>query len=197
LAADLPVELTFQQPLDRGTVTLGTACGTGSVRVERLDPSGACTGVARGRLVVGEDRLSFIADGGWEPGARYRVVIHGGDDGDCDAGELCGRNRLPFNSDVLDGLADRGDAGGADLVLPFVAAPASADRYAMTTRAWPVADGNGNGVPTRARWPAAPTARRCGSSAPAVCPQRDVERPLTVSRARLPARPAYLSGARR
>lgn len=146
LAADLPVELTFQQPLDRGTVTLGAACGTGSVRVEVLDPSGACSGVARGRLVVGEDRLSFIADAGWAPGARYRVVIHGGDDGDCDPGELCGRNRLPFNSDVLDGLADRGDAGGADLVLPFVAAAASADRYAMTTRTWPVADGNGNGV---------------------------------------------------
>jgi hypothetical protein len=52
---------------------------------------------------------------------------------------------MPLNSDVLDGIADRDDAGGADVVLAFTADAAEGDRYPIVTRAWPVADTNGNG----------------------------------------------------
>ncbi len=145
LPADQAVELAFQQPLDRATVTLGAACGAGAVRVERLDTGGACIGTVRGRLQVGERSLRFVPDGGWASGTRYRVVLHAGSDEDCDAGELCGLNRMPLNSDVLNGIADRDDAGGADVMLPFTAAGPDRDRYPLLTRAWPVADTNGNG----------------------------------------------------
>lgn len=145
LPADQPVELHFHQPLDRSTVALGAACGTGSVRIERLGADGACAGAVPGRLIVGERAVVFWPDGGWEPGARYRVVARGGGDEDCDAGELCGVHGLPLNSDVLDGIADDDEAGGADVVLPFTAAEARTDRYYLTARTAPTADRNGNG----------------------------------------------------
>ncbi|MCE9580505.1 MAG: Ig-like domain-containing protein [Deltaproteobacteria bacterium] len=144
LPADQPVELDFDQPLDRTTIALGAACGAGSVRIERLNGD-ACASVVPGQLVVGERTLRFVPDAGWEPGARYRVVLHGGNDRDCDAGELCARTRAPLNSDVLDGIADDGNAGGPDVALPFTGAAAEPGRYAMITRTAPVADTNGNG----------------------------------------------------
>ncbi len=114
------------------------------MRIERLSGD-ACVGVVPGALAIGERTLRFVPDGGWAPGARYRVVLHGGDDRDCDGGELCARTRAPLNGDVLDGIADDGDAGGPDVVLPFTAIDAAPGRYAMITRTAPVADGNGNG----------------------------------------------------
>jgi hypothetical protein len=145
-AADQPAEVTFTQPVDPSTVILGTACGAGSVRVERLDAGGGCVAAVPGRLTVGERTLRFVPAGGWQPGTRYQVVLHGGGNSRCDAGELCGRNGTPLNTDVLDGIDGSGDGGGADVVLPFSALATQPGKYAMTTRTEPVADGNGNGV---------------------------------------------------
>jgi len=145
LPANRPIEAHFNQPLSRASVTLGSSCGTGSVRIERLDAAGGCVEAVAGKLEVTDRGLRFAPDVPWADGQRYRLTLRAGDNDRCDGGELCGLNGLPLNTDGLDGMIDDGDGGGPDAVYELVATASTDDTYAITSTR-PVADVNGNGA---------------------------------------------------
>jgi hypothetical protein len=142
LPANRDVRAVFSQPVDPRSLTLGAACGQGSVRVERVGPDGKCAGVVAGSLLRRDRDLRFVASDPWTPGAAYRLTLVSGPDTRCDAGEICGRNGKPLEPDPLAGIAAGG--GGPDLVVDFTGAPATIDVY-EDLRADPTVDLNGNG----------------------------------------------------
>ena len=150
MPADRHVEGYFNQPINPATLVLGGTCGTGSVRIEALDSAGACTAAVTGTLQVTERGFRFVPAQPWGAGQAYRLTLVAGPNATCAAGEICGKNGKPLNTDPLDGTRANADptrdkAGGPDIVIPFTAAPASRDTY-LASIASPVADINGNGL---------------------------------------------------
>lgn len=147
LAADQPIDVRFTQPPIASTIVLGETCTTGSVRIGQLDPGGGCAPVA-GTLIRRARGFSFMPDAPWQIGARYRLTLISGSNAVCDAGELCGPSGNAASFDPLTspftGNTPAG-AGGPDLVVEFVGAPAS-DATRMVMQAAPFSDGNGSGV---------------------------------------------------
>jgi hypothetical protein len=138
-----PIEAAFNQPLNRGTVLLGAACGAGTVRVEAVDAGGNCVAPVSGTLVRRARGFQFTPTAPWTPGQRYRMVlVPGGNDG-CDAGNLCGANGRALNTDALDGT-EGGQGGGPNLVIPFEGAPDTSGTF-VPAQAFPFSDINGNG----------------------------------------------------
>ncbi len=144
LAANEPIEVAFSQSLRRSSVIRGTACNTGSVRIEQLDGGGTCTAAVAGTLRVRDRALTFVPDRPWVDGTRYRLTLVSGGDDNCGAGELCGANNVAPSFDPLGGT-EGGDAGGPNLVMPFTGAPRSASTF-MLAGAAPFTDVNGNGA---------------------------------------------------
>jgi hypothetical protein len=138
MPADDSIEVAFTQPLRRSSVSLGTACGNGSVRVEEGDAAG-CTGTVPGTLLVRDRMLVFVPDEPWTEGKKYRLVLVSGTNGNCDAGELCG----PQTAASFDPLAGGTNGGGPQLTVPFVGGPRSTGTHMFTTAA-PVSDVNGS-----------------------------------------------------
>ncbi|MBK7540103.1 MAG: Ig-like domain-containing protein [Myxococcales bacterium] len=141
LTADRDIEAWFTQPMSAASLRVGAACNTGAIRVEQLDGAGACVQAVPGELTVRQAGFRFTPLTRWIPGARYRVTMIAGTDATCNAGEVCGANGRPLNTDAL---ADADSEGGAAVVLPFTAAsPAPTTMIPLT--ALPLADRNGNG----------------------------------------------------
>lgn len=144
LERDRPLEVELSRPLSRATVELGSACGTGTVRIEELSAGGGCVRTVPGTLLVRDRGLGFFPDRPWTDGARYRFVLVSGGDEDCDPGELCGTNNVPLNFDPLAGN-ENDEAGGPNLAVEFTgAAPTGATP--LITRASPWTDLNGSGA---------------------------------------------------
>ncbi len=143
LAGNERVRIAFDQRLRPDTVRLGTACNTGSVRVEHVDERGACVETVAGSLLSRGRELAFAPDQPWQDGARYRVRLVSGPNTTCDAGELCGTNGKPANFDPLRGTAASA-AGGPDLVIEFAGAPVT-DASTLLASASPYVDLNGSG----------------------------------------------------
>jgi hypothetical protein len=72
------------------------------------------------------------------------VTIVAGANGTCDAGEVCGRNGKPLNTDPLAGAAAAA-GGGPDVVVSFTGAPATVDTY-QPLASDPVADLDASGT---------------------------------------------------
>jgi hypothetical protein len=126
LAANEHIAVVFDQPLRAQSLALGTACNTGSVRIEQLDASGACSAAVAGTLVERQRDIAFVADRPWQPGVRYRLRLVSGLNTICEPGDICGANGRPASFDPLAGTT-AGDSGGPDLVVDFVGtAPTSA-----------------------------------------------------------------------
>lgn len=142
LPANDPIEVAFTQPVRRSSVTRGTACGQGSVRVEELDGAGGCVNAVPGTLLVRERTIAFVPDVPWTEGTRYRLTLVSGGDEGCSAGELCGPGGAA-NFDPLSGID--GEGGGPALVAVFVGAPRSTSTHMLTT-AGPFSDLNGSGT---------------------------------------------------
>jgi len=141
LAANEPVELEFSQPIRQNTVVLGTACGSGDVRIEQLDGGGNCVAAVPGTLIHRERGMQFVPDAPWTEGTRYRLAaISIDNNSDCDAGELCGSNNNAASYDPLNG---GGSGGGPTLSIDFVGAPASKATYLLSD-AGPFSDINGD-----------------------------------------------------
>lgn len=143
LPANRDVRVIFSQPIAPDSLTLGAACDQGSVRVERLDAAGGCAGVVRGTLVKRDRELRFLPNAPWAPGTAYRVTLVAGANGTCAAGEVCGRNGKPLNSDPLAGAA-AASGGGPDVAVSFTGAPATIDTY-QPLASDPVADLDASG----------------------------------------------------
>jgi hypothetical protein len=142
LAANEPVEIEFSQPVNRNTIALGTACGTGNVRVEELDAGGACLRPVAGTVIRRERGMLFVPDVPWALGTRYRFQLVSGGDDDCDAGELCGLTGDAANFDPLNSVD--GGGGGGPLTIDFTGGPASPATY-LFSAAGPFTDINGDG----------------------------------------------------
>ena len=143
LPANEAIEVAFTQSPRRSSVVRGTACNTGSVRVEQLDAAGTCVAPVAGSLRIRERGFSFVPDAPWASGARYRLTLVSGSDDNCGAGELCGANNVAPNFDPLGGT-DNGEAGGPNLVINFTGAAPTKSTY-MLAQTTPFTDINGNG----------------------------------------------------
>lgn len=141
--ANRDLAVTFAQPMRTSTFVLGTTCGTGAIRIERLDANGACQNPVPGTLTTHERGFRFVPAQPLVAGAKYRLVLVGGTDVTCDANELCGRGGLPLNTDPLNGQGAT-SAGGPDAVLTFTATEVSPDSL-QPLLSEPLTDLNGNG----------------------------------------------------
>ena len=138
-----PLEVVFNQVMDVATFTLGTSCGTGAIRVERVNTANQCQEPVAGTLLVDDRRFRFVPNDGWQAGQRYQLTLVAGSDGNCDANEICGANGVALNTDPLNGIGDAA-GGGANLINVFEASAASDDRLLPLTL-YPITDLNGNG----------------------------------------------------
>lgn len=147
MPADGFLDVQFNQVMNQNTLVLGGSCGSGRVRIERLNDAGTtCTGVVAGTLTPDTRALRFKPTEPWVDGATYRLTLVGGGNATCDsATEVCGNNNLPLNPDPLNG-AQAGDAGGNNLVVYFRGAPAAEDQSVyLPLKLEPFTDINGNG----------------------------------------------------
>lgn len=145
LPANRDVRALFSAPVDPASLTLGAACGQGSVRVEQVDANGRCAAVVEGTLQRRDRELRFVPNAPWTPGAAYRLTLVAGRVAGpaCAAGGICGRNGRPLNTHPLDGAGPT-TGGGPDVVIDFTGAPATIDTY-QPLASDPAADQNGNG----------------------------------------------------
>jgi hypothetical protein len=143
IGADEPVGVVFDQPPTPGSLTLGTSCNTGSVRIEELDAGGGCAGAVEGTFVARERSFEFVPDRPWAIDRRYRLTLVSGDNDSCGAGEICGLSGDAGNFDPLEDGA--GDPGGANLVIDFAGAPQVAPTF-IFHEVSPMTDLNGSGT---------------------------------------------------
>jgi hypothetical protein len=144
LPANRKIDVYFNQPMDPASMTLASACGgAGSIHVETIDASGACTGAVPGTLIRNERNFQFNPASPWTVGQTYRLTMHAGADLACDANELCSTwSHLPLDTVPLLGI--EGHGGGPDVIENFTAIDATADGY-QPLITLPIPDSNGNG----------------------------------------------------
>jgi hypothetical protein len=140
----------FSQPMLASSMTLGQSCGSGSVRVERVDANGQCIGVVPGTLVLHQRGFDFVPNAAWQPGQTYQLTLFDGNDAFCASGGICSAAATgrTLNSTPLNGIADTlltSQGGGTDVVIPFTGMAPAAETT-MTLSAEPYADANGDGA---------------------------------------------------
>jgi len=143
LAANEPIHVTFTQRPVPASITHGTTCNAGSVRIEEVDAGGACVAAVPGTLVQHGRIVTFLPEAPWQIGTHYRLTLISGGNTSCAAGEICGISGIAASFDPLGGDTS-GDAGGPNLVLDFAGAAAT-DATLMFTEASPFTDANGSG----------------------------------------------------
>ncbi|MFP1681612.1 Ig-like domain-containing protein [Alloalcanivorax sp. C16-1] len=126
MPANRPIRVRFSQNMDPATLTLGESCGTGGVRVERIDQSGVCQGTVPGVLQIEPRAITFLPDQPWEEGALYRYTLASETSG-CVGDALCSEAGLPLQTALLLG-GDR-TAGGPDMDIVFRGAAANLDVF--------------------------------------------------------------------
>jgi hypothetical protein len=143
LAANEPVSVTFTQPPVPTSIVHGTACNTGSVRIEEVDGTGACARAVAGTFALHDRVFSFWPEVPWQLGKQYRLTLVSGNDRTCSAGEICGISGDAASFDPLGGNTSAA-AGGPDLIINFIGAAAT-DATLVSTQAAPFTDVNGSG----------------------------------------------------
>jgi hypothetical protein len=144
LVATDAIDVRFTEPLAPASVTRGTACNTGSVRVEEVDGSGGCVAPVAGTLRLRDRSVSFVPDQPWQIGKHYRLTLVSGTDASCDAGEICGTNGVAVNLSPV----DRGALSAlarANLMIDFTGAATNTATLA-TMETTPLGDINGSGA---------------------------------------------------
>jgi hypothetical protein len=149
LAANDAIDVRFTQALRPESVTRGTACTTGSVRIEAVDAGGGCIAPVTGTLRLRDRAVSFVPDQPWQVGKHYRLTLISGLDASCDPGEICGTNGVPVHLSALDYDPDlilkAHTPVRANLVIDFTGAAATTATLAtMQTAA--ISDVNGSGA---------------------------------------------------
>ena len=145
LGSDEPAEVAFDQPVVPTSLTLGTACNTGSVRFEEVDASGTCTAAVKGSLSIRERSFQFIPDVPWGVGKTYKMTLVSGSNSTCDANEICGVSNDAANFDLLNSMDGTGASGGPNLVVSFAGKAPTGATYLLAATA-PFADLNGSGT---------------------------------------------------
>lgn len=144
MPADGYLDVQFNQAMNVSTLTLGTSCNSGNVRVERVD--GSCS-VVPGSLIVDTRSIRFKPNQPWVEGADYRLTLVSGTNATCEAGDICGASGRPLNPDPLNG-AQAGTAGGTSsgTVIRFRGKSANEGTAVyLPLKLEPFTDMNGNG----------------------------------------------------
>jgi hypothetical protein len=136
------IDVRFTQPLAPASVTYGTACNTGSVRVEQLDGGGNCLAPVAGTLRLRDRAVSFVPDQPWQVDKHYRLTLVSGSDASCAAGELCGTHGVAVYLSPLDRAVPNAPVR-ANLVIDFTGAAATTATLATMETA-PIGDVNGS-----------------------------------------------------
>jgi Big-like domain-containing protein len=144
LAANDAIDVRFTQPLAPASVTRGTACNTGSIRIEAIDASGGCVAPVAGTLRLRARAVSFVPDQPWQIGKHYRLTLISGPDAGCDTGEICGTNGVAVYLSPLDRAVPH-VAVRANLVIDFTGGAATTATLA-TMETVPISDVNGSGA---------------------------------------------------
>ena len=144
LAANDAIDVRFTQPLAPASVTRGTVCNTGSVRIEELDGGGGCVAPVAGTLRLRDRAVSFVPDQPWQVGKHYRLTLISGPDASCDSGELCGINGVAVYLSPLQRVVPNA-AVRTNLVLDFTGAAATTATLALMQTV-PIGDVNGSGT---------------------------------------------------
>ncbi|MES1942463.1 hypothetical protein PC39_00010 [Salinisphaera sp. PC39] len=128
--ANLAIEAHFSKPVRAKTVALADGCliggngamaTSGTVAVQRMSETGECQGVVEGALTFSHPNagltrdFSFRPADGFEPGARYWIVVCGSPDpvwdagpSECSSGQtILGQNGLSLNTTPLLGTGTR------------------------------------------------------------------------------------------
>jgi len=79
-----------------------------------------------GSRIVGYKSVTFVPNNPWVVGTEYELKLVGGTNNICNAGELCGVDELPLNTDILDDGAET-EGGAGDIVIPFKGGAGTAD----------------------------------------------------------------------
>ncbi|MCD6061768.1 MAG: hypothetical protein K0S16_2079, partial [Moraxellaceae bacterium] len=128
LPEDRSISVQFSQSMDATSIALGTSCGSGSFRIERIDAGGICQGSVAGRLETGAQALRFTPDVPWESGQLYRYVLNSNGNSQsatatCNGSQaICGANGLPLQTQLLEqsaGAVPAATGGGPALEIWF------------------------------------------------------------------------------
>lgn len=109
IEASRDIMATFSQSVNPASLKLATSCsGSGSIRVEQINSSGACTAVVPGRLLTSNPReLDFKPDNAWAVGQLYHIVLNSNGSNTssaatCDGSQaICGSNGLPLQTQLI------------------------------------------------------------------------------------------------
>ncbi|WP_123630952.1 Ig-like domain-containing protein [Salinisphaera orenii] len=161
--ANVAIEGFFSKLVESDSIVLADGClvnGSGNtdadatVAVQRMDDSGQCVAAVEGEIALanrGDDLtrgFTFRPTRDFEPGARYWVVVCGGDGASACSNRIVDADGRALNTDPLNGTGSTPAAadaeGGPDIVMPFTATAATEDYFA-TQATFPYADTNGNG----------------------------------------------------
>lgn len=154
MPADRSIQIQFSQSLNPASVTLGSSCGSGSFRVERVSSGGSCLGAVTGRLEKGASSLRFIPDQPWAAGEYYRyMLISNGNSqsatATCNGTQaICGSNGLPLQTQLLSPTpagAPTATGGGVPMEIWFRGGPAATTVF-QRLRGLPNSDVNANFV---------------------------------------------------
>lgn len=116
MPSNRPIRVRFSQNMDADSLTLGTACGQGAFRVERLGEDGTCQSVVDGELRVETRALTFVPELPWEEGALYRYTLASQSAG-CSGEVICSSDGLPLQTALLEGSDAK--AGGPNMDILF------------------------------------------------------------------------------
>ncbi len=143
IAADEPIVVGLTQPVNAPSITLGTACGSGSVRVEQVDTNGTCMAAVPGTIEHHDRTVTFVPDQPWVVGSSYKLtLVTDNNNASCQGGEVCGPSGAAASFDPLGG-AGTGDGGGPNIVIPFTATAPTGSTFMVAT-ASPYTDINGS-----------------------------------------------------
>jgi len=116
------IRVRFSQNMDPASLTLGESCGTGSVRVEKVDDSGNCLETVPGELQLEPRAFNFLPDQSWEEGSLYRYTLASQENG-CAGDVICSEDNLPLQTALL--LGNDREQGGPNMDILFRATAAT------------------------------------------------------------------------
>jgi len=141
LPANRAIEVQFSRNMAADSMVLGSACGQGSVRVEKIDTAGNCQEAVPAHLSMDTRKLTITPQQPWEEGTLYRYVLASHEQAGCAGEVICSQDDMPLQTAQL--LGPDADKGGPDMAIAFTGAAAT-DNVLLPLRNLPKADVNAN-----------------------------------------------------
>jgi len=146
LPSNRNIHIEFSQPMDLATIELGTECGAGNFRVEKIDESRNCLAGVDGSLDMSAKGFTFTPTEGWEEGTLYRYTLYSAKESSCNGADNvpCSIYGLPLNPKPLKIKNENRWEGGNSIHMPFRVTAAEETYVFNPLRQVPTADVNRN-----------------------------------------------------